>query len=283
MSKLDREQQRIADSTVEMPGLSQVPVCAPTSSWYDRSATGEIEIDPNEPGYELEEFDDSAMPARGRSGGPRIALTAIVCIVVGLLGGAGGLAIYSWWTKPLPVPPPAAAPPPAPVRPNADAVRTQLRDIAEYQAAQADYKTQVPIGGNGRLGRQITGDSAMLDATGKVNATVDFRNLGAHAIKVSDDGKSVTVTLPHARVGEVSIDYNRTQVTQRQRGIWTRMTAKELDPGPAYNQAGANIRADAEKSDLSKRAEENTRAMLTGLLNSLGFQSVEVRFEDPKG
>jgi len=123
----------------------------------------------------------------------------------------------------------------------------------------------------------------VLDATGKVAASVDFSKLGDDAVTVSPDGKTVTVTLPRARIGEANIDYSRTQVTQRQRGVWTRISGRELDTAPAYRQAASNIQAEAGRSDLRQRAEENTRAMLTGLLKGLGYETVEVRFEDPKG
>jgi hypothetical protein len=37
----------------------------------------------------------------------------------------------------------------------------------------------------------------------------------------------------------------------------------------------------AKQSELPKRAEQNTRAMLTGLLKALGFETVTVEFAGP--
>jgi hypothetical protein len=51
-----------------------------------------------------------------------------------------------------------------------------------------------------------------------------------------------------------------------------------VDDGALYALAEDRLAAD---SDLRERAEINTRAMLTGLAESLGVDQVEVRFDEP--
>ena len=53
------------------------------------------------------------------------------------------------------------------------------------------------------------------------------------------------------------------------------------DDSELYAIASAKLNAAAAKSDLTTRAADNTRSMLTGLSKSLGYDSVTVKVFDP--
>jgi hypothetical protein len=53
------------------------------------------------------------------------------------------------------------------------------------------------------------------------------------------------------------------------------------DDSELYRLAAAKLDAAAAQSDLKPRAEGNTRAMLTGLAQGLGYQAVTVNFAPP--
>jgi Protein of unknown function (DUF4230) len=122
-------------------------------------------------------------------------------------------------------------------------------------------------------------------AAGSVDAEVDFSNLKGDAIKVSEDGTRVDVTLPHARLTPARVDPDQSRVFSRERGLLDRL-GSVLSDNPTserelYRLAGAKMQAAADGSDLKARAEQNTRAMLQSMLRSLGYREVTVTFRDP--
>jgi len=89
------------------------------------------------------------------------------------------------------------------------------------------------------------------------------------------------------RSGELKdrLDLDRSYVYDRDRGAIDRVTdLLDNDPGDdseLYALAEQKLATAArDGSGLLARAEENTRAMLTSLLRSLGFTRVEIRFAE---
>jgi hypothetical protein len=81
------------------------------------------------------------------------------------------------------------------------------------------------------------------------------------------------------------IDPAQSRVVGRERGLAQRIEdAVEDNPrddSELYRLAAAKLDAAAAQSDLTTRAGDNTRAMLTGLAQSLGYESVTVTFAPP--
>jgi hypothetical protein len=115
---------------------------------------------------------------------------------------------------------------------------------------------------------------------------VDLRAVGDGDIKVSDDRRSVELTLPRAELREATIDTKRSKVFDRNRGLLDRVG----------DLVGDDVNRDNEVYDLGRRkleeaaagdpevllqAEENAKATLTGLLKGLGFEQVTVTFRGP--
>jgi hypothetical protein len=131
----------------------------------------------------------------------------------------------------------------------------------------------------------IAGERSLMVAEGSVDAEVDFSQLGADAVHVSGDRRSVEVTLPPAQLSATHLDHDHTYVAERQRGLIDRIgQALSSNPGDDHallQAADQKLRDAAEDTQLRQRAEDNTRTMLTGLLNSLGYEHVTVRFAVP--
>jgi hypothetical protein len=122
-------------------------------------------------------------------------------------------------------------------------------------------------------------------AGGTVDAEVDFSGLKEGAIKVSPDGQRVEITLPRARLTGARVDPDQSRVFSRERGLLDRL-GSVLSDNPTserelYQLAQAKMQAAAAESDLIAVAERNTRAMLEGMLHSLGYRDVTVTFRDP--
>ena len=122
-------------------------------------------------------------------------------------------------------------------------------------------------------------------AIGSVDAGVDFTGLEDGAVEVSNDGKGVSLELPPATFREPELDLERSYVYDRDRGAIDRLQSLfgddvgvEQELYPLAEEKLADAARDG--SGLLARAERNTRLMLVGLLRSLGFTRVDVRFSE---
>ena len=167
------------------------------------------------------------------------------------------------------------------------AVVHALEDLSEYRAATGQYQVIVDVEEDTRyVPSFLKGERTLFVAGGNVDATVDFSTLDDAAIAVSPDGTSVTVTLPPARLQEARLDTETPRVVDRDRGLLDRVGSVFSDSPTgerellllAEDKLEAAAAADGR---LTKRAQANTREMLTGMLEGLGYDHVTVRFEKP--
>lgn len=161
-------------------------------------------------------------------------------------------------------------------------VLMSIKNTSQYHAAVGNLEVVVefqPDDTPAWIPGFITGRRTLLVAGGTVNAYVDLSNLTDKDLKLSPDGKSVTVRLPEAQLDKPNLDMDRTRIFDQERGIVDGITDafKAPDQAELYKLAEAKFTAAAESSELRKRATENTKAFLTSLCGSLG---VQVNFVD---
>lgn len=159
-----------------------------------------------------------------------------------------------------------------------------VRDIGEYRAAAGEYQTIVDLEKDTGLPSEVLGTRTLFVAVGSVDAGVDLSTLDEDAVTVSDDGRSVSLVLPHARLYDAELDLDRSHTFERNEGLLNRIggvfTGGDDEWQREAMQAGeAKIAEAAAASELANRAEENTATMLETLVKSLGFARVDVRFE----
>ena len=164
------------------------------------------------------------------------------------------------------------------------AVLKALEDLHDYRAATGSFQVLVDIEEDASyLPAFLMGERTLFVASGSVDAGVDFSGLTSKAVEVSPDRRSVTITLPHARLSSPRIDPQASYVADRDRGLFDRLAAvfgdSPTSERPLYLDAEPRLARAAADAGLTERAEENTRAMLQGLIGSLGFSDVQVRFE----
>ena len=166
------------------------------------------------------------------------------------------------------------------------AVLEALEDVSTYTGATGNFQVIVDVEDDARwLPDFLAGERTVFLANGTVDATVDFAGLDAEQVEVSDDRRSVTVTLPRARLTEARIDADASRVASVDRGLFNRIGSLVGDPGDdadLYRLAEDRLEAAAAESELTRRAEANTAEMLEALLGSLGFREVDVVFADPR-
>jgi hypothetical protein len=167
-----------------------------------------------------------------------------------------------------------------------DALLLSVRDIADYHAATGTYQVLVDVAHETpHVPQVLSGERSTLFATGSVDARVDFTRLGSGAVTMSPDGKQATIHLPAPTLAPAVLDPAQTRVVGRQRGLVQRVEDaigdQPQDDSELYAIASAKLNAAAANSDLTTRAADNTRSMLTGLTKSFGFDSVTVTFDPP--
>jgi hypothetical protein len=171
------------------------------------------------------------------------------------------------------------------------AVLTALTDLGEYRAASGYYELVVDVEtAIDPLPSFLVGERVLFVAAGSVDSVVDFTQLGPQAIEVNDERTAATITLPPPRPAEPQLDLDRSYVVTRDRGIVDRIEdalsegVAETDTDQLYQRAEERLaEAGARTDELDRRARDNTRAMLTSLLTSLGFTDVTVVFSDEGG
>jgi hypothetical protein len=199
------------------------------------------------------------------------ALAAVALLIVGLIAAVGSLNPFGSETKDR----------------SGPVLLKSLEDLSQYRAASANMQVDVDVEQDDKLLPSfIRGERTLFVAAGTVDAAVDVSGLSKdpEAVKVSDDRKAVTITLPAATLTDARLDPSRSRVYDRDRGITNRVEDVFSDnPGdeqPLYELATRKL-SDAAKADpeLRKRAQENTQHMLEGMMRGLGFEQVTVRFQ----
>jgi Protein of unknown function (DUF4230) len=165
-------------------------------------------------------------------------------------------------------------------------VLLELRDLSDFHAAQAQFEVTLDLEKDVKyIPAAIAGERVQFLGIGTVDAVVDFDALGSGAIKVSDDAKSVVVTLPSPYAMEPVLDHNQSHVMNRDRGLLNRIGGifndNPTSEASLYDAAMAKMADSARQTDLIEQAEQHTTFVLTGMLKSMGFEKIDIVFEQP--
>jgi Protein of unknown function (DUF4230) len=161
-----------------------------------------------------------------------------------------------------------------------------IQDLSVHKAATGNFQVLVDIEkGSQLIPSFLKGERTLFVAAGTVDAEVDFSKLDSGAVKVSEDRRSASITLPHARLAKATVDPARSYVANRERGALDRLGSVFSDNPTSerelYLLAEQKLAAAAAESELVARAEQNTREMLQTMLRPLGYTEVTVTFKDP--
>jgi Protein of unknown function (DUF4230) len=166
------------------------------------------------------------------------------------------------------------------------ALLESVHDLSRYEAATGNFQIVIDMEKDAKfIPSAVFGERTLFVASGSVDVYVDFSEIAGSALKVSQDQKTVEVKLPRPALEKPNMNHDRSYVYAQQRGIINRFQ-DALDDSPnreqrLYQVAEDKLKDAAEQSELVGRAEQNTRAMLEGLLRSLGFTTVKVTYTSP--
>lgn len=161
-----------------------------------------------------------------------------------------------------------------------------MRNISDYHAATGTYQTLVERTVDEPGPAWLSGERVAVYAVGTVDAVVDFSKLTEDDIEVSDDRRSVAIELPAATLTNAALDPMETRVVGMDRGLFNRIGDAASDVPPdyrdIYTSAQGRLNQAAHTSELRIRGQDNTVLMLTGMIQSLGFDKVEITFAEPE-
>ncbi|GLY33914.1 DUF4230 domain-containing protein [Kineosporia sp. NBRC 101731] len=164
------------------------------------------------------------------------------------------------------------------------AVLQSIQDLGQFEAASGYYELVVDVEKDVKpVPSFLAGQRTLFIAAGSVDAGVNLSKLGEGAIVMNDDRTEATINLPTPTMSSPTIDYDRSYVYSRDRGVFDRVkgafTDDSKETSVLYGLASQRLsQAAAETDELRERAEKNTRATLEGLLEPLGFTKVTVNF-----
>jgi hypothetical protein len=161
-----------------------------------------------------------------------------------------------------------------------------IQDLSRYVAAEGNFQVIIDVQNNQKYVPDfLVNDRVLFVAAGTVEAYIDFATIGQNAIVESADRRTVEITLPGPQLGKPNIDPENSRVFARERGLLNRIKDTFADDPnrlqEVYQLAEQRIAEAAVASELGKRAEDNTRKMLEGLLKSLGYTSITVKYQAP--
>ncbi|WP_262103935.1 DUF4230 domain-containing protein [Arthrobacter sp. Marseille-P9274] len=156
------------------------------------------------------------------------------------------------------------------------ALLTSIQDISQYHSVVGNFEVVVDREDDdiAWMPDIIAGRRTLFVAAGTVNAYVDLSGLADKDLKLSEDGKSVTVRLPEPQLDKPNLDQDRSYMFDQKRGVVDRIADAIETPQQQqfYKLAETKMSAAAEESELRKQAAENTKTMLTGMFGSLGLR-----------
>jgi hypothetical protein len=156
-----------------------------------------------------------------------------------------------------------------------------IRDLSQYHAAAGEFQVVIDLEKDvSFIPDFLAGSRALFIAAGSVNAFVDFSGLTGEALTVSPDRKTVEIRLPKAQLDKPNLDQQRSYLFAQQRGFWDKLKSlfEVPDQKQFYALGEQKIAEAAQHAGLIERAETNTKAMLVGMMRTLGY---DVTFGPP--
>jgi len=155
--------------------------------------------------------------------------------------------------------------------------------LSRYEAASGSFEVVVDLTQKTSiLPSFLAGSETLFIGQGTDIAYVDFSGLKSQALKVSPDRTAVTVTLPKPQLEPAQLNVDQSYVYAQQQGLFNRIgnffSGNPNSQQQVYEIADQKIQTAAKQSPLLSEAQKNTQGMLDGMLSSLGFTHVTVKF-----
>src|SRR5712691_11301238 len=162
-------------------------------------------------------------------------------------------------------------------------VLKKITSLSRFEATSGTFQVVVDLAKKSSfLPSFVEGTDTLFIGDGTDIAYVDFSHLKGNAIVYSHNRRDVTITLPPAQLEQAVLNVKRSYVFAEQQGVLNRIgnffSSNPNNQQQVYILAQKKIQAAAQHSPLIADAEKNTTSMLTGLLHSLGFKQITIKY-----
>ncbi len=117
----------------------------------------------------------------------------------------------------------------------------------------------------------LTGEKILLVAVGDVEAGINLDKLGEDDVQVEE--RKVTIDLPEARILGSSLDEDKTELYDRDRGL-LKIRGNDALLEDARRDAEDTMVGVARENDIIEQARNNAEDSIRVLMNSLGYEEV---------
>jgi HSP20 family molecular chaperone IbpA len=210
--------------------------------------------------------------ARSRAGGclPLVGMLGVgaLVLVTAVVGVVGGRFMA------------APAPPLTTVVNAGPPVIVAVRSLARLETAEFHMERVIDLRQKQEhlMGLVDSQDAILLVAAARVSAGIDLQGVNDDAIDLDQETKSVTIRLPAPEVFDAALDEERTYVHSRSTDLLAERS-EQLET-EARQAAARRLQEAAVEAGLLRIARDNAKSTVTSLLHSLGFEHVEIIFEE---
>ena len=167
--------------------------------------------------------------------------------------------------------------------PSGPVLLKSITTLSRYEAASGSFEVVVDLTKRtSLLPSFIEGSETLFIGQGTDIAFIDFAQLKSQAIKVNAEPDRGHRHLPKAQLEPAVLNTSQSYVYAQQQGLLNRIgnffSGNPNSQQQVYILAQQKIETAAKQSPLLSEAQKNTTGMLDGMLHSLGFQQVTVRF-----
>ncbi|MBW2461375.1 MAG: DUF4230 domain-containing protein [Deltaproteobacteria bacterium] len=165
------------------------------------------------------------------------------------------------------------------VRPTADVV-VAMRDLARLESAVFHMERIVDLKDqqSRMFGLVDAEDAILLVAAGEVTAGIDLTAMTDGDVVVDPESMTATLTLPPPQVLSTALDNERTYVHSRDTDT---LAVRSLSlESRARQEAERTLELSAIEAGLLDTARRNAESALTTLVRALGYQVVDIRWQD---
>ena len=156
------------------------------------------------------------------------------------------------------------------VAPSGPVVLMEMQKLSRLETARSNGQAIVTGETSGALPIFLAGDKLIFIAHGEVVAGVDLAELKSEDVEV--DGESARVRLPRAQVFHVRLDSAKSEVFERQTGIFSRPD-RDLETQTRL-EAENRLREAALQKGLLESAQNNAQDAIRRQLGLLGFKDI---------
>ena len=160
------------------------------------------------------------------------------------------------------------------ILPDPVTIVREINNLAQLQTAsiQMEKIVTAQTASDSFLG--LFEDSMIFVAVGEVTAGIDLAKMTPQDIQATSF-QTVTLRLPPTEIFIATLDNELSYVADRDVGIGTRLAGQDTELETKVRQAGEQAIYDAAiERDILAIAQENAEDVLSGLLLSLGFETV---------